>query len=121
MTLGTTSTTIDNTDYIVGATASDTSEPYLYRVTVAGTTTPIANLRPTLQFGQVTGITKVGADYYVSSESKIVRVAVDGSVSPVSQGAHGIQGLASDDTALIVTDFGGPKLLQVATTTNSAN
>jgi hypothetical protein len=51
----------DDPDYIVGATANDTSEPYLYRVTAVGTTTPIANLRPVLNFSQVTGITKLGS------------------------------------------------------------
>lgn len=107
----------DSPDFIVGATASDTSEPYLYRVTTTGTTTPIANLRPLLDFGQVTGIAKVGGDYYVSSDTRIVHVASDGTVSAVTLGTHSIRGLASDGTQLVVTDFSGPKLLQVSTTT----
>jgi hypothetical protein len=111
----------DDPDYIVGATASDTSEPYLYRVTAMGTTTPIANLRPLLDFGQVTGIAKVGSDYYVSSGTRIARVTTDGTVSLISPNARGIQGLATDGTGLIVTDFGGPRLLQVATTTTIQN
>jgi hypothetical protein len=111
----------DDPDYIVGATASDTSEPYLYRVTATGTTTPIANLRPLLDFGQVTGIAKVGPDYYASSDTKIVRVTTDGTVSLVTADARGTQGLATDGNNLIVTDFGGPSLLQIATTTTAAN
>jgi hypothetical protein len=111
----------DDPDYIVGATASDTSEPYLYRVTATGTTTPIANLRPLLDFGQVTGIAKVGPDYYASSDTKIVRVTTDGTVSLVTADARGTQGLATDGNNLIVTDFGGPSLLEIATTTTSAN
>jgi hypothetical protein len=107
----------DGDTYVVAATDNQTSEPYLYRVTTAGTSTPIVNLRPSLNFSQVTGITKLGADYYVSSDTRIVRVTPDGMISPVVQTGHSIQGLANDGANLLVAEFSTPSLTLVATTT----
>jgi hypothetical protein len=109
----------DGGTYVVAATDNQTSEPYLYRVTSTGTTTPIVNLRPTLDYSQVTGITKLGPDYYVSSDARIVRIAPGGTVSPITQNGHTIEGLSTDGTNLIVTDFSTPSLMLVATTTAS--
>jgi hypothetical protein len=109
----------DGGTYVVAATDNQTSEPYLYRVTLTGSTTPIVNLRPSLDFSQVTGIAKVGGDYYVSSDTRIVRVTPDGAVSPIVQNGHNIEGLADDGANLLVAEFSTPSLMLVATTTAS--
>jgi hypothetical protein len=112
---------VDGSDYVLAATDNQTSEPYLYRVTTTGTTTPIANLRPLLDFGQVTGIAKVGSDYYVSSDTRIVRLTPDGTVSPIVQTGHNIEGLANDGANLLVAEFSTPSLTLLATTTSITN
>jgi hypothetical protein len=68
----------------------------------------MVNLRPWFDYSQVTGITKLGTDYFVSSQNRIVRVTIDGAVSDVAQNGKSIEGLTNDGTSRIVADFSAP-------------
>jgi hypothetical protein len=112
----------DGANYIVGATDSQTYEPYLYRVSSTGTSTPIANLGPWFDFSQVTGISKDGSGYDASSDKMIVFVSASGSVSTFAELPPGVHGITNDGTHVASLDFSAPRLtlINIVIATSSA-